>query len=234
MAVASEQMHQIIRTAYRPGPGGRVPPQQAASGPVNIGRIVRAGLFDSLEVGAQESVAEIEAAGRGRNADSAADVVVAGLDLLHFGAPQRVADELLRTCRPGGRIGLACPRPGSFLAGIHGRIEAYTVPDGCGQRRGFTGARQALDALFGASATALGARDRSVTLTFASVGDWLAEWQASHAPLRSACEHVDPEWRGQFTADLLRIAGSYAEMNDGKLSIRCDYLEFIVHKGNLQ
>lgn len=57
---------------------------------------------------------------------------------------------------------------------------------------------------------------------------------SSRAPLRRAFAQIDPHPRGQLATGPLRVAGSFADVNDGKLSIRCDYLEFIVHRGNLQ
>jgi SAM-dependent methyltransferase len=234
MAAANEHMQTMIRNTYRQGRIETVRQDQRTAGLADLRRTVRSGLRESLGILPQEQRLDIGAAGRGRNPESAADVVVAGLELIHFGTPGQVAGELLRACRPGGRIGLACAVPGSFLAEIHARIEAYSARDGRGQGRSFTGTRENLDALFGSAAIALGARDRSVPLRYASAGHWFAEWQTSYAPLKEACEQIEPAWRGQFATDLTRIAASFAEVNAGKLSIRCDYLEFIVHKGNIQ
>ncbi len=76
----------------------------------------------------------------------------------------------------------------------------------------------------------MAARDCSVTLCFVSAEHWLAEWRTSFAPLRQAYERIDPDWRGQFTDDLLRIVALFALPASGKLAVRCDYIEFMVHK----
>ena len=234
MAVANEHLPAIFNGTYRPGRTETVSGNRPGAGFAQIQSGVRSGLLDALDVSPRESRLEVEQAGQGGNPTAGADVVVAGMDMIHRGRPEQVAAELLKACRPGGRIGLACPVPGSFLAAVHARIEAYTAREGRTQRRGFTGTRQALNALFGASAIALGACEKSLTLRFASLEHWLAEWRACYAPLKQAYQEIDPEWRGQFTSDLLSLAGSFAEVNDGMLSMRSDYLEFIVHKANLQ
>lgn len=234
MAVANEYIHSTFNHLHRPSQAARVRATGNSTGLDTLRQTVRNELLDSLDVRPGEVRLDIEMAGDGANPGRNADVVVADLEMIHLDNSRRAARDLLRACRPNGRIGIACPAPGSFLAELHARIDAYTAREETPSNRGFAGTRKALDALFGPSAIALGAIDRTVTLDFSSAEHWLAEWQVSYAPLKRAYEHIDPEWRAQFTNDLLHIAALFAEAKEGKLSIRCEYLEFIVHKGTIQ
>jgi len=234
MAVAIEYIDAFLQGAFRPSDthGCRQPAKPTSLGLFR--EAVTSGLLEMLDIEPQESRLDIASAGRSAVPVNAADVVLAGPEMLHQAGPAEVAAELLRACRPGGRIGIASPAPGSFLAAIHARIEAYKPPAGGDRGRGFGGTREDLDAVFGASAVALGARDRSVTLSISSAEHWLAEWRTSYAPLRDAYARIDPEWHGQFTSDLLHSVALFAEPHAGKLQVRIDYLEFFVHKGHLQ
>lgn len=234
MNVANERFHAIINRHDRPRYVRAIRQFEAPTTLQKLRRDVRSGLLDILEIEPGESRADIQTAGQHVLPGRALDIVLVDLELIHAGQPQQVADDLLRICRSGGRIGLACPAPGSFLAEIHARIELYIAPGAPVASRGFTGTREGLDALFGAGAKALGGRDRSVELSVRSAEHWLAEWQVSYAPLKRAFQSIDPEWRSQLTNDLLDIAGLFAEPRGARLSIRCDYLEFLVHKGDLQ
>jgi SAM-dependent methyltransferase len=228
MATSSECIEQFVAAALRPA----TLPSPARSRAQNSLRAfrqqVRSGLAEFVEMRPGESAITVLKAGSGQPDDTTFDVVLADSDLGHEGKPSEVARDLLMACRPGGRIGLSCPVPGSFIATILDRIADYT---GSGQR-GFTGTRQALNGLFEQDAVAMGARDRSITLRFASVEHWLAEWRTSFAPLRQAYERIDPKWRSQFTEDLLKIAASFALPAAGQLAVRCDYIEFMVHKAD--
>lgn len=232
MAVAREYIHDVVEGTCRSGDRARV--LHPAGSLAGVRRVVRSGLVEFIDLAPWESRVDVEAAGQTGRPGRTADVVFADFEMIHAGTPQQVAGHLLSLCRPGGRIAIACPVPGSFVAEIHACIARYVANAGY-TSRGFTGTREGLDALFGGSAIALGARDRSLTLRFSSAEHWLADWGKSYAPLRHAYTHVDPDWRDQFTNELLGIVRLYAEKTrDGMLVVRSDYLEFIVHTGRRQ
>lgn len=63
---------------------------------------------------------------------------------------------------------------------------------------------------------------------------WLARWQLSYAPLTHAYRLVYPDWRGQMSDDLSRLANRFTEIDADGRFIRCDYLEFLVRKSETQ
>jgi SAM-dependent methyltransferase len=232
MATSSECIEQLVAAALRPVTSSRPAGSRAQKSIRAFRQQVRSGLAEFVEMRPGESAITVLKAGSGQTADTTFDVVLADCGLGHEGEPAEVARDLLMACRPGGRIGLSCPVPGSFLATILDRIAAYTAGSSGSGQRGFTGTRRALNGLFEQDAVAMGARDRSVTLRFSSVEHWLAEWRTSFAPLKEAYERIQPEWRSQFTEDLLKIAASFALPAAGQLAMRCDYIEFMVHKAD--
>lgn len=161
------------------------------------------------------------------------DVVTAGLDVVQADDSGSSVSDLLRLCAPGGRIGLAVPTPGSFLARIDALIGKY-VPGPARQNRGLVGTRAAMNDAFESFAVAMSAQDRKMLLCYESIEHWLDEFRGSYEPLRRAWERVGPAWRCQFSTALLETAATYAKPARFGIVIPCDYLEFTAHTAPLQ
>ncbi|HSM30682.1 MAG TPA: hypothetical protein VK854_08270 [Woeseiaceae bacterium] len=232
MATSSECIERIVAGALSPAPLPRPVRGRSRNSLGAFRQQVRSSLAEFVEVRPGEAAVSVLAAGDGQITDTTFDVVLADCELGHEGQPAEVARDLLASCRPGGRVGIACPVPGSFIATILDCVAAYTAVDSGARERGFRGTRRALNALFEQDAAALGARDRTATISFPSAEHWLAEWRKSFAPLRRAYEHIGPDRRSQFTEELLRIVAWFALPAGGKLAVRCDYIEFMVHKAD--
>jgi ubiquinone/menaquinone biosynthesis C-methylase UbiE len=60
--------------------------------------------------------------------DAAFDVVRSTCGVMFAPEHQQAASELLRVCRPGGRIGLACWTPQGFLGHLFRVVAGYVPP----------------------------------------------------------------------------------------------------------
>lgn len=160
------------------------------------------------------------------------DVVTSCFGAMFAPDHKRAAAELLRICRPGGRIGLACWTRDSFTGQVFRTIGRYLpVPDGCESATRW-GTREYLNELFGEHADALGAATRSYVLRYESTQQWLESWRSFYAPLQKVIDSVDPDWRDQLTEDLLALADRFNEADDGTMVIEDEYLEFLIHKSS--
>jgi SAM-dependent methyltransferase len=234
MSAAAEYINDFLDVRPPDSGVGLSARTESTSGAVDIRLGVRAGLMDALEFRSGESVTHLSEIGGTSPGDGEFDVITADLDVVHRAGPEQVASDLLRRCRPGGRIGIACPVPGSFLAQVQQSIERFVSQSGFSAQPGFVGTRENLNAHFGQQASALGACDRVVKLYCASPEHWLAGWQSSYAPLQAAYRLVDPERRNEFSEDLIELAKRFTDVDADGRFIRCDYLEFLVHKSELQ
>ncbi len=164
---------------------------------------------------------------------SVADDVVTGLDLFLDDDARSVAADLWSRTPGGARIGLAVPTPGSLLDDVAKTIDAYIAgPEGSVNR--LVGTRAAMNSVFGDLAIALGADDRVIMQRYASAEHWLADWKLAYAPLARAYRSIDPAWRCQFNAALIRIVEKHGEWRRNMLEIPCYYLEFRVHTSECQ
>lgn len=162
--------------------------------------------------------------------NSAFDVVFSSFGAMFSPDHRRIARELLRICRKGGRIGLACWTPDSFNGQLIQIIERYSAAQSDSTSPNLWGTREYLNELFGHSADALGASIHTHTWRFHSPEEWLGTWIAFGGPLHDVHKHVDPDWRGQFSSELLALVERFNEAKDGSMVVNGEYLEFLVHK----
>ncbi|MFQ5982241.1 MAG: class I SAM-dependent methyltransferase [Woeseiaceae bacterium] len=196
-------------------------------------------LCEALELKTGERVLNVTA-GTGNTAltagenlpfrDAAFDVVISGFGAMFAPDHHRIARELLRVCRRGGRIGLACWTPQSFNGQLISIIARYSTIRSEQPDPVHWGTREYLNDLFGHSADALGAATRTHTWRYRSVKDWLKTWRSYGGPLYNVYRAVDPDWRDQLSAELLALVNRFNEANNGSLVVRSEYLEFVAHK----
>lgn len=202
-------------------------------------RVATERLGEAVELGSGERVLNVTA-GNGdttlaqaeilpfRNA--AFDVVLSGFGAMFAPDHERMARELLRVARRGGRIGLASWTPEGFNGQLIQIIDRYSATDSDRASPVLWGTREYLNELFGDSADALGAAVRSHTWRYQSPRAWLESWRSHGGPLNKACNAVDPDWRDQFTSELLQLVDRFNQADDGSMIVESEYLEFLVLK----
>jgi SAM-dependent methyltransferase len=148
--------------------------------------------------------------------DGAFDVVLsAGADLL-APDPDHTAGELLRVCRPGGRIGMVVWSPGGYVGELFAAI---------GTRR--WGGQERLRELFG---PAVVAPRRSLLWRFPSAGHQVEFLARFHGPTAGALQALGPHRGGALKAELLEVARRFDVSEDDTLLLRLDYLEVVIRK----
>jgi len=223
MAAAADFMNEVL---------GRRPvaadwhPASSIGGTMVFGRDDdRARLYATLEVAPADCAVHLAEIGGIARTGAQFDIVTAGLDGVLAGDADSVVSDLLGLCSPGGRIGVARPTPGSFLAAIEALIGKYLY--GPAERpSSLPGARAAMNDAFAPFAVAMGAVDRTILLSYEDVGHWLEEFTLGYEPLKRAWLRVSPAWRRQFRAALLETASAYARPARFGIVIPCEYLEF--------
>lgn len=144
-AVASEvvaPLGPLLVEACRMGPGDRVLDVAAGTGNAAI-----AAALAGATVVASDLTPELFDAGRARAADLGVevtwreadaealpfgdaefDVVMSSIGVMFAPHHQAAAEELVRVCRPGGRIGLLNWTPGGFVGRLFQRMHPYSPP----------------------------------------------------------------------------------------------------------
>ncbi len=160
-------------------------------------------------------------------ADASFDAVLSSFGVMFAPDQERSARELLRVCRPGGRIGLANWTPDSFIGEIF-RINARYVPPPPGlQPPVLWGTQERLKDLFGDDVASLTVARRSFVFRYRSPEHWLEFFRAYYGPTVKAFEALDAAGQAALSHDVLDVLGRFNRSGDATLVLPSDYLEVV-------
>ena len=177
---------------------------------------------EGLEVGWREGDAE-----KLPFEDGAFDVALSTFGVMFAPDQLRAARELLRVCRPRGRIGLACWTPGSFPGEMFRAVARYVPPPPGALSPMRWGTEEGLAELLGEGLTGLRARRREFIQRFASPGHWLEVFRTWFGPVRTAFEALDAEGQESLSHDLVEILARHDRSGGGSLVAPSEYLEVV-------
>ena len=151
---------------------------------------------DRLPVTFQEADAENLPFG-----DASFDVVLSTFGVMFTPNQQKAASELVRVCRPGGKIGLANWTPDSFVGQVFKAIGKYIPPAPGMKSPMLWGDRAHLDTLFGGAGT-IAAEQREFVFRYRSPNHWVEVFKEYYGPMVKALAAVDADARKSLLADL--------------------------------
>lgn len=159
-------------------------------------------------------------------ADGSFDVVLSTFGVMFTPNQEQAAAELLRVCRPGGKIGLANWTPESFVGQLFKTIGKYVPPAPGVQSPALWGSKQRLDALFAPGAS-VAATSRNFIFRYRSPLHWLDTFRDFYGPVVKAFAAIEPAAREALAADLLALVERFNGATDGTMVVPGEYLEVI-------
>jgi ubiquinone/menaquinone biosynthesis C-methylase UbiE len=162
--------------------------------------------------------------------DGSFDVVLSVFGAMFAPNHQRAADELVRVCRPGGKIANVSWTPEGFWGRAFGLRSKYLPPPNGLTPPTAWGTEDYLRSLFGDRVTIERAERRLTDFRYGSADDWLDFFRTYFGPMVKAFEQLDGDRRDAFAADLKDLAAQYNRADDGTLVIPAEYLEVVVTK----
>jgi len=164
-------------------------------------------------------------------ADASFDVVLSTFGVMFTPNQEQAAKELIRVCRPGGKIGLANWTPDSFIGNLFKTIGKYVPPAPGVMSPALWGKKAHLDNLFGSKAV-VEAQSRHFVLRYKSPEHWLEIFRTYYGPVLKAFAAIDPSAREALKADLNDLIGKFNIAADGTLVIPSEYLEVVITTKN--
>jgi ubiquinone/menaquinone biosynthesis C-methylase UbiE len=155
------------------------------------------------------------------------DVVLSTFGVMFTPNQERAAAELLRVCRPGGRIGLVNWTPGGFIGQMFRIVGRYAPPpDGLRSPLQW-GTEDRLAELFGGQVSSIEARPRSFHFRYRSPQDWLNTFRTYYGPTARAFAALDEASQRAFEQELLELAARLNTSTTGALRVPSEYLEVV-------
>ena len=162
-------------------------------------------------------------------ADASFDVVLSTFGVMFTPNQDKAARELLRVCRPGGKIGLANWTPESFIGQMFRVLGKYVPPVAGVAPPSLWGTKARLDTLFGSQAV-VAAESRTFVFRYKSPAHWLEIFRDYYGPVLKAFASLNPEARKALEKDLLALLGQNNVAKDGTLVLPSEYLEAVITK----
>ena len=162
--------------------------------------------------------------------DESFDVVMSIFGAMFAPDQPQTASELLRVCKPGGRIGMANWVPDGFIGQMFMTTAKHAPPPPGVDSPILWGTEERLGELFGEGISALQTRRRTVRQRFYSADHWFDVYRTYFGPTMVAFERVGPEGEGALEADLRELLERSNAEPDRALVIPADYLEVIATK----
>jgi ubiquinone/menaquinone biosynthesis C-methylase UbiE len=162
--------------------------------------------------------------------DRSFDVVVSTFGVMFTPDQDRAAAELLRVCRPGGKIGLANWTPDGFIGQVFKTLGKHLPPAPGARSPALWGTRARLAELFQPHAESIVTAQRSFVFRYRSPEHWLEIFQGYYGPLLKAFAALPPEGQAALREDLLSLMWQLNRANDGSMVVPSEYLEVVVVK----
>lgn len=161
--------------------------------------------------------------------DGSFEVVLSACGAMFLPDRERTAGELLRVCRPGGRIGLVGWTPDSYLGELFATIGRHRPQWAGFEPPAMWGSRERLRELFGPE-VAIAAPRRSLRWRFPSAAHQVEFFATFYGPTVEALQALGPDRVGALKAELTELARRFDVSEDDTLVLRLDYLEVVAHK----
>jgi SAM-dependent methyltransferase len=162
--------------------------------------------------------------------DASFDVVLSTFGVMFSPNQERAAAELLRVCRPGGRIGLANWTPAGFVGQMFKNVGQHVPPPAGVSSPLAWGTESRLAELFRSEVRSLDARRRHFVFRYRSARHWLDSFRTYYGPTLKAFATLDDEARKTLEHKLLVLAGESNTSTTGTLRIPSEYLEVVAVK----
>jgi ubiquinone/menaquinone biosynthesis C-methylase UbiE len=162
-------------------------------------------------------------------ADATFDVVLSTFGVMFAPDHQRAAAELMRVCKPGGRIGLANWTPTGFLGDLFRLIPRYVPPTPGVQSPVLWGTDAHVRDLF-PEAAAIEHTTRMFAFRYRSPEHWVEVFRTFYGPTHMAFLALDADGQAALEAGLIALLRD-ADRGDGPgLVIDAEYLETVITK----
>ena len=159
--------------------------------------------------------------------DDTFDVVLSSFGTMFAPDQQRVADELVRVCRPCGRIGLVSWSPVSLVADLLRATASHVQSSSVLNRAVEWGSEDRLRQLFGNRVRPIRVEPRRFTFRYRSAEHILESFRDRDGPIRAALDSLGRDGQAALAADLIQVFRRFNRADDGTLVAPSHYLEIV-------
>lgn len=162
--------------------------------------------------------------------DASFDVVTSTFGAMFTPDHEKPAREMLRVCRPAGKIGLTNWTPDGFIGELFRIIGRYIPPPTGMKSPALWGTDEHIAELFGPDAYAIGTKVIPFTFRYLSDDHWIEVFRTYYGPVLKTFEALDAQKQAALTQDLKALIARFNVAQDGTMVVPSDYLQVVIMK----
>jgi len=162
--------------------------------------------------------------------DASFDVVVSTFGVMFTADQDKAAIELLRVCKPGGKVGLANWTPEGFIGRLFKTLGTHLPPPAGVKSPALWGTRARLNEMFGAQASEINAEPRTFVFRYRSPQHWLDVFKTFYGPMLKAFAALNANAQAALTRDVLALVDEFNRAGDRTMAVPSEYLEVVITK----
>jgi ubiquinone/menaquinone biosynthesis C-methylase UbiE len=160
--------------------------------------------------------------------DASFDAVVSTFGVMFTADQDKAAAELVRVCKPGGKIGLANWTPDGFIGQVFKTIGKHMPPTAGVKSPVLWGTGARITELFGVQASSIQLEQREFAFRYRSAQHWLDVFKTYYGPLLKTFGALDPKGQTALTEDLFALIKRFNRSGDATMVVPSEYLEVVV------
>jgi ubiquinone/menaquinone biosynthesis C-methylase UbiE len=161
-------------------------------------------------------------------ADASFDVVLSTFGVMFAPDHAKSAKEMVRVCRPGGKIGMANWTPEGFIGQLFKTLGKQLPPPAGVQPPALWGVEGHLKELFGAAAAEIAVTRRMFNFRYRSAAHFIDVFKEWYGPVHKAFGALPAEKAEALRLDLTALLNGMNRAGEGALVVPSEYLEIVV------
>jgi ubiquinone/menaquinone biosynthesis C-methylase UbiE len=158
------------------------------------------------------------------------DVVLSSFGVMFVPNQAKAASELVRVCRPGGRIGLANWTPGGFIGELFTIVGRRVPPPAGLQSPVRWGVPSHLAEWFHDSSSRIHVEPKLFVFRYRSAEHWLTMFRSWYGPVLKAFAALDPDQQVRLERDIFDLIARYNQSGDETVVVPAEYVEVTIDR----
>jgi ubiquinone/menaquinone biosynthesis C-methylase UbiE len=159
--------------------------------------------------------------------DASFDAVLSTVGVMFAPDQEKTAGELVRVCKPGGKIGLANWTPDGFVGNMFRAVGKQLPPPPGIKPPPLWGTQERLEELFGEGISSLHTTRRSYVFRYLSAEHFIEYFRTYYGPVHKAFESLDAAGQDALARDLEKLLHDRNTSGDETVVVPSDYLEVV-------
>lgn len=162
--------------------------------------------------------------------DATFDAVVSTFGVMFTPNQAKAAQEMLRVCRPGGRIGMANWTPEGFIGQVFKTLGRHVPPPAGVKSPAQWGTPTFLQEQFGPAARHISSEKRTFVFRYRSHEHFIDMFRTYYGPVHKGFLALDPAGQEALAKDLTATIATFNKAADGSMQVPSEYLEIVIDR----